>query len=94
MGQGKAPDPIGGKAAYAHRDLRTNPSFTRSNQLRSLHSTPLYGSPTHNSKGGWWLALDKDLGTNVRVRNCLVHRHTTIKGVPVAWTPKTPPLPC
>ncbi len=38
---------------------------------------PFYGSPTHNIKGGWWLALV-----------CLVHRHTTIKGAPVAWTPK------
>ena len=88
MGQGKAPDPIGGKATYAHRDLRSKTLASPEAINTLVHSIPLYGSPTHNIKGGWWLSLDKDLGTNVRIRNCLVHRHTTITGVPVAWTPK------
>ena len=44
---------------------------------RVPYHPPFYGSPTHNTKGGWWLALVS-----------LVHRHTTIKGAPVAWAPK------
>ena len=45
--------------------------------LPRSYPPPISGSPTHNSKGGWWLALV-----------CLIHRHTTIKGAPVAWAPK------
>ena len=31
-------------------------------RFSSLRSLPFfYGSPTHNIKGGWWLALDKEL---------------------------------